>query len=109
MITAIPIGIAMGTSRIARGIADPIIEFYRPLPPLAHLPLIVIWLGIVESAKVTLIYLSCLAPLAMPAKAGVRFVAIEQINASRSPPKSVTACPNSSPRRFCPIRMAQLF
>src|ERR1700741_3721320 len=39
-VTAIPIGIAMGVSRIARGVFDPPIEFYRPLPPLAHLPLI---------------------------------------------------------------------
>ncbi|HEX8012796.1 MAG TPA: taurine ABC transporter permease, partial [Casimicrobiaceae bacterium] len=34
-LTAIPIGIAMGVSRVARGIFDPPIEFYRPLPPLA--------------------------------------------------------------------------
>ncbi|TDV15712.1 ABC transporter permease subunit [Paraburkholderia caballeronis] len=84
VVTAVPIGIAMGTSRIARGIADPLIEFYRPLPPLAYLPLIVIWLGIDESAKITLIFLACFAPLAMSAKAGVRSVAIEQINAARS-------------------------
>ena len=38
-ITAVPVGIAMGMSRIARGIFDPPIEFYRPLPPLAYLPL----------------------------------------------------------------------
>jgi taurine transport system permease protein len=84
VVTAVPLGIAMGTSRLARGIADPLIEFYRPLPPLAYLPLIVIWLGIDESAKITLIYLACFAPLAMSAKAGVRSVAIEQINAARS-------------------------
>ncbi len=84
VVTAVPVGIAMGTSRIARGIADPLIEFYRPLPPLAYLPLIVIWLGIDESAKVTLIYLACFAPLAMASKAGVRSVAVEQINAARS-------------------------
>ena len=84
VVTAVPVGIAMGTSRIARGVADPIIEFYRPLPPLAYLPLIVIWLGIDESAKITLIFLACFAPLAMASKAGVRSVAVEQINAARS-------------------------
>lgn len=84
VVTAVPVGIAMGTSRIMRGIFDPIIEFYRPLPPLAYLPLVVIWLGIDEGAKITLIYLACFAPLAMAAKAGVRSVAIEQINAARS-------------------------
>jgi taurine transport system permease protein len=83
-VTAIPIGIAMGVSRIARGIFDPPIEFYRPLPPLAYLPLIVIWFGIEETAKVVLIYLACFAPLAMAARAGVRSVMIEQINAAYS-------------------------
>ena len=73
-VTAVPIGIAMGVSRIARGIFDPPIEFYRPLPPLAYLPLIVIWFGIDETAKIVLIYLACFAPLAMAARAGVRSV-----------------------------------
>ncbi len=83
-VTAIPIGIAMGVSRIARGIFDPPIEFYRPLPPLAYLPLIVIWFGIDEFSKVLLIYLACFAPLAMSARAGVRSVAQEQIHAAYS-------------------------
>src|SRR5512144_3353342 len=82
VVTAIPVGIAMGVSRIARGIFDPPIEFYRPLPPLAYLPLIVIWFGIEEQAKIILIYLACFAPLAMAARAGVRGVMIEQINAA---------------------------
>jgi len=83
-VTAIPVGIAMGVSRIWRGIFDPPIEFYRPLPPLAYLPLIVIWFGIEETAKVVLIYLACFAPLAMAARAGVKSVMIEQINAAYS-------------------------
>jgi taurine transport system permease protein len=82
--TAIPAGIAMGVSRIARGIFDPPIEFYRPLPPLAYLPLIVIWFGIEETAKIVLIFLACFAPLAMAARAGVKSVMIEQINAAYS-------------------------
>jgi taurine transport system permease protein len=84
IVTAIPVGIAMGVSRIARGVFDPPIEFYRPLPPLAYLPLIVIWFGIEEKAKIILIYLACFAPLAMAARAGVRSVMIEQINAAYS-------------------------
>ena len=83
-VTAIPAGIAMGVSRITRGVLDPPIEFYRPLPPLAYLPLIVIWFGIDETAKIVLIYLACFAPLAMAARAGVKSVMIEQINAAYS-------------------------
>ena len=83
-ITAVPLGIAMGMSRIARGIIDPPLEFYRPLPPLAYLPLIIIWFGIDETPKVLLIYLSCFAPMALAARAGMRSAAPEQINAARS-------------------------
>ena len=41
----------MGMSRLARGVFDPPIEFYRPIPPLAYLPLTIIWFGIGESGK----------------------------------------------------------
>ncbi|CAG9187681.1 ABC transporter permease subunit [Cupriavidus pinatubonensis] len=84
VLTAVPIGVLMGVSRVARGVFDPPIEFYRPLPPLAYLPLIVIWFGIDETSKILLIYLACFAPLAMSARAGVRSVTIEQINAAYS-------------------------
>lgn len=83
-ITAVPVGIAMGVSRVMRGIFDPPIEFYRPLPPLAYLPLIVIWFGIDETSKIILIYLACFAPIALAAKAGVRSASVEQINAALS-------------------------
>ena len=83
-ITAIPIGIAMGMSRVARGIFDPPLEFYRPLPPLAYLPLIIIWFGIDELPKVLLIFLSCFAPLALAARSGMRSASQEQINAAYS-------------------------
>ncbi len=84
VVTAVPVGIAMGVSRVARGLFDPPIEFYRPLPPLAYLPLIVIWFGIDETSKILLIYLACFAPIALAAKAGVRSASVEQINAALS-------------------------
>jgi taurine transport system permease protein len=83
-ITAIPIGIMMGVSRVVRGICDPPLEFYRPLPPLAYLPLVIIWFGIGEFAKIFLIYLAIFAPMAISARAGVRSASIEQIHAAYS-------------------------
>jgi taurine transport system permease protein len=83
-ITAIPLGIAMGMSRVVRGIFDPPLEFYRPLPPLAYLPLIIIWFGIDETPKILLIFLSCFAPLALAARSGMRSASQEQINAAYS-------------------------
>ena len=84
VVTAIPIGIAMGMSRHARGVFDPPIEFYRPIPPLAYLPLTIIWFGIGDSGKIFLIYLACFAPLVISARAGVRSCSIEQIHAAYS-------------------------
>jgi len=81
---AVPFGIAMGVSRIARGIFDPPVEFYRPLPPLAYLPLMIIWFGIGEFSKVMLLYLAIFPPVALAARSGVRSVAQEQIQAALS-------------------------
>ncbi len=83
-LVGIPLGIAMGMSAAARGIFDPPIEFYRPIPPLAYLPLMIIWFGIDELSKVLLIFLSVLAPMALGARAGVKSAAIEQIHAAYS-------------------------
>jgi taurine transport system permease protein len=80
----IPLGLAMGMSPFMRGIFDPPIEFYRPIPPLAYLPLMIIWFGIGETAKVLLIFLSVFAPVALGARSGVKSAAIEQIHAAYS-------------------------
>ncbi|MCT7474642.1 taurine ABC transporter permease TauC [Escherichia coli] len=58
VVIGIPVGIAMGLSPTVRGILDPVIELYRPVPPLAYLPLMVIWFGIGETSKILLIYFS---------------------------------------------------
>ena len=80
----VPVGILMGTSRIARGIFDPPIEFYRPLPPLAYLPLMIVWFGIGEESKIILLFLAIFAPVTLSARAGVRSVSQEQIQAALS-------------------------
>ncbi|WP_235890928.1 ABC transporter permease subunit [Martelella alba] len=80
----IPLGLAMGMSPLIRGIFDPPIEFYRPIPPLAYLPLMIIWFGIGETSKVLLIFLSVFAPVALGARSGVKSAAIEQIHAAYS-------------------------
>ena len=84
VLTAIPVGIAIGHNRIARGILDPLIEFYRPIPPLAYLPLIVIWCGIGELSKVLLIYLAIFAPIAIATATGVRNVDSAKLRAAQS-------------------------
>ena len=84
VVIGVPAGLLIATSRVGRGILDPIVEFLRPLPPLAYLPLIIIWVGIGEVSKVTVIALSMLPSIIIATAAGVRAVPKDHINAARS-------------------------
>ncbi|WP_413814193.1 ABC transporter permease subunit [Aureimonas sp. Leaf427] len=76
----IPLGLLMGLNRTAKGVLDVPIEFYWPLPPLAYLPLMIIWLGIGETSKITLLVLAMFAPICLSAQAGVRSLPLERVN-----------------------------
>lgn len=80
----VPVGIAMGLSETVRSLLDPLIEIYRPVPPLAYLPLMVIWFGIGETSKILLIYLAIFAPVTLSTVAGVRSVAQVRIRAAQA-------------------------
>ena len=80
----VPIGLFMGLSRWAKGVFDAPIEFYWPLPPLAYLPLMIIWLGIGEASKIALLTMAMFAPIAIASQAGVRSVSLERVNAALS-------------------------
>lgn len=84
IVVGVPVGLAIGISRIGRGVFDPLLEFLRPIPPLAYLPLIVIWFGIGEPSKILVIAIAMLAPVALSTAAGVRGVSRERIDAARS-------------------------
>ena len=83
-VIGVPVGILMGLNATVRGILDPLIELYRPVPPLAYLPLMVIWFGIGETSKILLIYLAIFAPIAMSAMAGVKSAQQVRLRAARS-------------------------
>lgn len=83
-IIAIPVGLAIGINPVARAVFDPLIEFYRPVPPLAYLPLIVIWFGIGEFSKILLIYLAVFAPIVVATAAGARHVDPIRIRVAQS-------------------------
>jgi taurine transport system permease protein len=84
IVLGVPIGLIMGLSKWAKGVFDTPIEFYWPLPPLAYLPLMIIWLGIGETSKITLLALAMFAPIVLSAQAGVRSVSQERVNAALS-------------------------
>ncbi len=71
-VTGIIMGLVCGWSAYARAVFEPMIEFYRPLPPLAYYTLLVLWMGIGNESKVALLYLACLPPIFITCCAGVR-------------------------------------
>lgn len=84
VVIGVPAGLLIATSPIGRGVLDPVIEFLRPLPPLAYLPLVIIWFGIGETAKVLVILLSMIPAITIATAAGARSASKNQVNAARA-------------------------
>ena len=78
------LGLGMGALRPLDAAASPFIEFLRPLPQLAYLVLLIVWLGIGESSKITMLFLAALPVSAIAARDGVRNVAPERVRAAQS-------------------------
>lgn len=83
-LVGIPLGIVMGLSRDVKAVFDPLIEFYRPLPPLALYTLIVMWLGIGDASKIALLFLAALPPLTISAMQAAATVEPRFVKAARS-------------------------
>lgn len=111
-LVGIPLGYAMGLSGWVRGWFDPIVEFMRPVPPLALIPLVIIWFGIWETGKVVLLFLAALWIMVIAARAGVSGVRISKIHAAYSLGASKAQIlwhvivPNSLPELFTGARVA---
>ncbi|WP_136443004.1 ABC transporter permease subunit [Pacificoceanicola onchidii] len=111
-LVGIPLGYAMGLSNWFRGWFDPIVEFMRPVPPLALIPLVIIWAGIGETGKIILLFLAALWIMAIAARAGVSGVAISKVHAAYSLGASKfqimrhVIVPNSLPEIFTGARVA---
>ncbi len=80
VVTAVPLGLLSGYNSKVRAIFEPIIEFYRPLPPLAYYTILVLWMGIGESSKLTLLYLAGFAPVYISCVSGVVRINNDYIN-----------------------------
>lgn len=111
-LVGIPLGYAMGLSNWFRGWFDPIVEFMRPVPPLALIPLVIIWAGIGEAGKIILLFLAALWIMAIAARAGVSGVKISKVHAAYSLGASkwqimrYVIIPNSLPEIFTGARVA---
>lgn len=111
-LVGVPLGYAMGLSGWVRGWFDPIVEFMRPVPPLALIPLIIIWFGIWESGKIVLLFLAALWIMVIAARSGVSGVRLSKVHAayslgaSRGQVLRHVIVPNSLPQIFTGARVA---
>jgi ABC-type nitrate/sulfonate/bicarbonate transport system permease component len=81
---ALPLGVAMALSRTVRDLLEPLIELVRPIPPLAAIPLAILWFGIGELTKVLLIALAAFFPIIVNTMAGFSAVQPVHVQAAQS-------------------------
>lgn len=83
VLIGIPIGFWMASSRWVFLVLDPLLQFLRPIPPLAYIPVLVVWFGIGELSKVVLILFCTLPIIIINTIAGVKSVQETRIRAAR--------------------------
>jgi taurine transport system permease protein len=112
VIVGVPLGLYMGLSRFAKGFFDPLIELYRPVPPLAWAPLIISVLGIDNFGKIFLLFMVSLSIMIISARAGASGTQLSKIHAAHSLGASKwqilkhVIFPNSLPEILTGIRVA---
>jgi len=84
LVLAVPVGVLMGNSQRASGLIDPLIELLRPIPPIAMIPLAILWFGIGELSKVTIIAYGAFFPILINTMAGFREVDAVHIRAAQT-------------------------
>jgi NitT/TauT family transport system permease protein len=74
LVLAVPLGILMGWYEDLDSVASPLIEVLRPIPPIAWIPLAILWFGIGLGSKVFIIAIGAFFPALINTYIGVKFV-----------------------------------
>ena len=112
IIFGVPLGLLMGLNRFAKGFFDPLIELYRPVPPLAWAPLVITVFGIDNVGKVFLLFMVSFSIMIISARAGAAGTQLSKIHASHSLGASkwqilrYVIFPNSLPEILTGVRVA---
>jgi len=81
--TGVPLGLLMGWSARAEALINPVFLLIRPIPPLAWIPLAILWLGLGDSAKIMVIWFAAFVPSVINSFTGVRSIEPSVIEAAR--------------------------
>lgn len=82
-LAGVPLGLLMGWSRRAEALINPVFLLIRPIPPLAWIPLAILWLGLGDAAKIMVIWLAAFVPAVINTHTGVRAIASPMLEAGR--------------------------
>jgi ABC-type nitrate/sulfonate/bicarbonate transport system permease component len=83
-VLGVALGIFLARSALAFGLISPVVEAVRPIPPIAWLPLVIIWFGIGEPARISVIFYGAFFPILLNTIHGVRSVDNNLIRAALS-------------------------
>ncbi|WP_407078279.1 ABC transporter permease [Streptomyces sp. NPDC005435] len=112
IVAGVVLGLLMGTVGPLRALFEPWITFLRTLPPLAYFSLLIIWLGIDEEPKITLLAVAAFPPVAVSTTAAVAAVpralveAARALGASRWDVVKDVIVPSALPETFTGVRLA---
>jgi taurine transport system permease protein len=112
ILLGVPLGLFMGLNRFAKGFFDPLVELYRPVPPLAWAPLVITVFGIDNVGKVFLLFMVSFSIMIISARAGASGTQLSKIHAAHSLGASrwqilrEVIFPNSLPEILTGIRVA---
>lgn len=108
----VPLGLAMGVSKRIAAACNYMVQFLRPLPPLAYFVLLIVWFGTGNLSKIALLFLTAFPIIVSAAMAGVRGVpeirvqAAEMLGASRSQILVRVIVPSAAPMIFTGFKIA---
>jgi ABC-type nitrate/sulfonate/bicarbonate transport system permease component len=111
-VLGIPLGLAMGWFEKFRAAVDPVIEFIRPIPPLAWIPLSILWFGIGDMQIEYIIFLAAFFPVVLNSRAGARDIDTYLVRAGLSlgaTPRDLfftVILPGALPNIFTGLRIA---
>jgi taurine transport system permease protein len=112
ILLGVPLGLFMGVSKFFKSFFDPMIELYRPVPPLAWAPLILTIFGIQDDGKIFLLFMVAFAIMVISARTGASGTQLSKIRASHSLGASTgqilrhVILPNAMPEILTGVRIA---
>jgi len=84
LVTAVPFGLFAGWHRRTRMAFNPLIQIFRPISPLAWIPIAILWFGVGDVSAIFLIFLASFLPLTVSAMNAVQSIDPIQLNAARN-------------------------